>query len=398
MAQSGKQWLEPVLRAIDERFWLRHGLFWLIRTLLFVWMFLYGVKLTVNVEYAWRDSLLMLVPHMVIVYSLLYGVLPALWRGDRWRLAPLLAGWFALTLTIHYAFRFFVTVPLYEGRQTIIPDFHNVFATGSIMPLMVTVGAAACLRMYRQWHQKDLDNGRLLQENYQAELQLLKAQVHPHFLFNTLNNLYALTLKQSSQAPEIVERLTGLLQFVVKQGCTPLVTLRDEVALLRNYIALEQLRYGARLTLEFEVENMPATGRIAPLLLLPLIENAFKHGSAEQLGAAHIRISLAVVGRSFICIIINTKSATPAATARTGAAGIGLRNVQKRLQLLYPQRHHFETEAHNDTFTVRLALQLPGFSEEIPSFAQLNSAWPTHDTWRTTTPAPSLALASSRQP
>ena len=112
MAQSEKQWLEAVLRAIDERFWLRHGLFWLIRTLLFVWMLLYGVKIMVNVGNAWRDSLLMLVPHMLIVYSLLYGVLPALWRGDRWRLAPLLVGWFALALTIHYAFRFFITVPL----------------------------------------------------------------------------------------------------------------------------------------------------------------------------------------------------------------------------------------------------------------------------------------------
>jgi len=398
MAQSEKQWLEAVLRAIDERFWLRHGLFWLIRTLLFVWMLLYGVKIMVNVGNAWRDSLLMLVPHMLIVYSLLYGVLPALWRGDRWRLAPLLVGWFALALTIHYAFRFFITVPFYEGRQTILADAHNAFATGPLMPLMVTVGTAACLRMYRQWHQKNLDNGRLLQENYQAELQLLKAQIHPHFLFNTLNNLYALTLKQSSQAPEVVERLTGLLQFVVKHGRTPLVTLRDEVALLRNYIALEQLRYGTRLTLEFGAENMPATGRIAPLLLLPLIENAFKHGSAEQLGATHIRISLAVVGGSFICIITNTKSATPTATARTGAAGIGLRNVRKRLQLLYPQRHHFETEAHDNTFTVRLALQLPGLPEEVSWAAHSNSAWATHDTWRATTPAPSLALADSREP
>ncbi|SMC00338.1 signal transduction histidine kinase, LytS [Hymenobacter roseosalivarius DSM 11622] len=321
------------------------------------WMLLYGARIMVEPQFAIRDALLMLLPHALITYLLLYGVLSALWRGNRWLLAVLLIGWLVASLIIHHGFRFFVMVPLYEGRHTISPDLHNAFATGPIIPVLVTVGVAACLRVYRQWRQRDVDNGRLTQENYQVELQLLKAQIHPHFLFNTLNNLYALTLKQSSHASEVVERLTGLLQFVVEQGNAAQVSLPDEVKLLRNYIALEQLRYGTRLTLEFRADNIPATTTIAPLLLLPLVENAFKHGSAEQVGEASIRIILAVESGRFTFLITNTKNAAP--TARMGAEGIGLRNVQKRLQLLYPQRHQFSIEARDDTFTVRLTLQLP---------------------------------------
>lgn len=356
MAQMTSYGLATVLRFVDERRLLRHGLFWLVDTGLMVEMFLHGF--TTDVHLARRNALLVLVPHMLATYPLLYGVIPVLWQPNRQlRFGLLLAGWFVLSLVMLVAYRFFVFVPLHRGVATTFHDFHVALTMGPYVLLLCTAGVATCLRLYRQrWHQ-ELTNAQLAQENHQAELQLLKAQIHPHFLFNTLNNLYALTLKQSSQAPEVVERLTGLLQFVVEQGNAPLVTLADEVALLRNYLALEQLRYGARLTLQLEADGLPTTGRIAPLLLLPLVENAFKHGSAEQLGQAHIRIELAVEGHEFRCVITNSKSPTP--TSKANPDGIGLRNVRQRLHLLYPQRHQLETEAGLDTFTVRLALQLP---------------------------------------
>ena len=204
----------------------------------------------------------------------------------------------------------------------------------------------------------------MAQENARAELQLLRAQIHPHFLFNTLNNLYALTLRQADEAPEVVRRLTDLLQFVVEQGNAPLVLLRDEVALLRNVLALEQLRYGTRLTATIEADGLPPTARLAPLLLLPLLENAFKHGSAEQLGQAAIGLRLAVHRGWLECVITNTKNDEPAPAS--AASGIGLRNVRQRLELLYPQRHRFEVTARPTTFTVRLALQLPAETAPLP--------------------------------
>ncbi len=366
MAQTESQWLAPALRAIDERWWLRHGLFWLVRTVLMTWLFLYSLHTTTDWHLALRDSLLLLPPVLLATYVLLYGVLPLLWqegRGGRFLL--LLAGWLALHLALTFAHRFYIFIPSHHHRASLFPDYHIVVATGAYMPPLLVAGVAACLRVFRQWRQKEQDNARLAQENYRAELQLLKAQVHPHFLFNTLNNLYALTLQQSDQAPAVVERLTGLLQFVVEQGDAPLVALGDEVALLRNYLALEQLRYGARLSLEFRADGMPATGRIAPLLLLPLVENAFKHGAAEQVAQAHIGIALAAEGNRFTCVITNSKNAGPAPAP--GPERIGLRNVRQRLQLLYPQRHSFDIEARDDTFTVRLALLLPGPGAPAPA-------------------------------
>ena len=257
-------------------------------------------------------------------------------------------------------------MPLYVGVQTLVPDAHIALAPGPYVLLAVTAGVAACLHVYRRWRHKELANGHLRQENYRAELQLLKSQIHPHFLFNTLNNLYALTLRQSAQAPEVVDRLTGLLQFVVEQGHAALVPLPAEVALLRNYLALEQLRYGPRLTLDFRAEGLPATGGIAPLLLLlPLVENAFKHGAAEQVGPARIAVVLGMAEGRFTCLVTNSKNDAPPAAL----PGIGLRNVRHRLQLLYPRRHRFETAARPDTYTVRLTLELAEVAVPVPQRA-----------------------------
>jgi hypothetical protein len=357
MAQTATGTLAPVLRAIDERRWLRHGLFWLVQWTLVVIMLRYCIHMVPTLRLAVRDALLVTPVHMLNTYVLLYGVLPRLWRRER-HIGWWLAGWFVLSLGFTFAFRYLMVVPLHEGEPNTFPDYHSVFSTGNFFTQLAVVGVAASLRMYRHWWQEELANLRLTRENYRAELQLLKAQIHPHFLFNTLNSLYALTLKQSSQAPAVVERLTGLLQAVLTQSSAPLVPLADEVALLRNFIALERLRYGDRLAVEFDAEAVPPTGHLAPLLLLPLVENAFKHGAAEQLGRAHIRVVLAGEGTTFTCLIINSKNAEE--TPASSPAGIGLRNVRQRLQLLYPQRHCLEVEARPDTFTVRLTLPLSG--------------------------------------
>jgi len=377
--------LAPFLRALDERRWLRHGLFWLVQTVLVIWMLRYSLRMVPTLGLATRDALLVTPSHMLSVYLLLYCVLPRLWQpGTRSaQVGGWLAGWGVASLLATFAFRFALVVPLHAGDDNPFPDYHHVFTTGNFFTLLAVAGVAASLRMYRHWWHEELANLRLTQENFQAELQLLKAQIHPHFLFNTLNSLYALTLKQSSQAPVVVERLTGLLQAVLHQGSAPLVPLADEVTLLRNFIALERLRYGERLTVEFDAEGLPAMGHIAPLLLLPLVENAFKHGAAEQLGRANICIALAAQGTTFSCLIVNSKNAEE--SPAVPPTGIGLRNVRQRLQLLYPQQHRLDVEARPDTFTVRLTLpllsQAPAATAEHPvdHGAFLAPALPAHE-------------------
>ena len=354
-------WSAQLLRAIDERWWLRHSLFWAVRTVLMTALFLFGLHSTTDWRVALRDSLILLPPLLLTTYSLLYGVLP--WLEQRGRFTGLLAAWLGLGLALTFAHRYYVFVPSHDGQPSPFSDYYVVYATGAHMPLLLTAGVAACLHVFRQRLRQARDLARLAQANARAELQLLRAQIHPHFLFNTLNTLYALTLKQSDQAPLLVERLTGLLHAVVAQGNAPLVPLPDEVALLRNYLALEQLRYGHRLTVRLETGPLGPAARIAPLLLLPLVENAFKHGAAEQVGTARVDIALAVADGWFTCVVTNSKNPEPAPAA--APAGIGLRNVRQRLQLLYPQRHRFSVTDEGTTFTVRLALQLP--AEAMPA-------------------------------
>ena len=356
MAGSASLSLRWLLRTLDERRALRHGLFWLLVTGLVMLLFLYDMRMTTRVGVALGDALLVLVPNALATYALLFGVLPWLGRGGWGRFGLALAAWGPLSMGLLFAWRGLVFVPLHAGVPSPFPDYHIAVSIGPYLLLLSTAGVAAGLHLHGQWRRQQLANARLARENAQAELHLLQAQLHPHFLFNTLNNLYALTLRQSAQAPEVVERLTGLLHFVVAQGSAPLVTLADEVALLRNYLALEQLRYGPRLSLAFEAEGLPPAGRLAPLLLLPLVENAFKHGPAAQLGRARVCIRLALADGLFSCVIENSRGPAPAAG---GAAGIGLRNVRQRLHLLYPQRHHLAVEERADSFTVRLSLPVP---------------------------------------
>ncbi len=372
-----ESWTARLLRALDERWWLRHGLFWLAHVGLMLPLFLFVLHSTTDRLRALRDVVVLMLPAALATYALLYGVLPLLWQdGRRGAFMARLAVWFGGSQALTFAYRYFVLVPMHANEYSPFPSYHIVFDTGCYMPLLLTAGVAACLRVYRQWHQKELANVQLTQQTYQAELQLLKAQIHPHFLFNTLNNLYALTLRRADEAPAVVERLSRLLRFVVEQGSAPLVSLPAEVALLRDYIALEQLRYGARLHLNFVADDLPPTGRIAPLLLLPLVENAFKHGSAEQLGQAHIRIVLAAASGTFTCFIANTKNADAAAPAAGGGSGgLGLRNVRHRLALLYPQQHRLDVEVRADLFTVRLTLQLAaGLAADSPVLRRVEPA------------------------
>ncbi|MBF9143973.1 sensor histidine kinase [Hymenobacter properus] len=367
MTQAIPPRLARALQLIDERWWLRHGLFWLASGSFMLWLYLYGLHITPE----WRVGLVNTVLHQayfaLLTYALLYGVLPALWQDQgRNRFVARLAAWAVASCVVHYAFRYFVVVPWNRGVSSEYQELHNAFTVCCILPPLFTAAIAASLRVYRQWQQQRLANSQLMRENFQAELQLLKAQIHPHFLFNTLNNLYALTLRQSDEAPDVVRRLAGLLRFVVEQSHTPLVSLRAELNLLRNYLALEQLRYGPRLQLGLEVGELPASGRIAPLLLLPLVENAFKHGSAEQVGHCRIHIRLAAAAGWFTCRITNTKNAEPA----DSRAGIGLHNVRQRLALLYPQRHRLTVEAGEHTFCVEVALPLQPAARRLSPLAR----------------------------
>jgi len=194
----------------------------------------------------------------------------------------------------------------------------------------------------------------LKKEKAEAELNFLKAQIHPHFLFNTLNNLYALTLDKSDKAPDVVARLSEILDYMLYRCREDKVQIRQEVELLEHYIDLEKLRYGSRLQLCFEKSVDNEYTPIAPLILVSIIENAFKHGVSGTIREAHIKIQLKVKKGKICFRVFNTKSPVASSGEMNYKKGIGLKNVQRQLDLIYPDHYTLDIDEQEETFEVKL--------------------------------------------
>jgi len=215
----------------------------------------------------------------------------------------------------------------------------------------IIIWIAISLKFYKMWHEKR-------QVALQAELNFLKGQIHPHFLFNTLNNLYALTLKQSGQASSVVLGLSDILRYMLYECRTETVALLRDVEILESYASLEKIRYEDRLDLTMSITGNLNNHVIAPLLMLPLVENAFKHGISEMMTDAWINIDLQVKASKLKLKVSNSK---PPQSYRDDAGHygkIGLKNVRKRLELLYTDAHKLNVYDEEDMFVTILELEL----------------------------------------
>ncbi len=221
------------------------------------------------------------------------------------------------------------------------------------------IALGVCLKIIRDWDKKDRIATQLTAEKRDAELQFLRAQIHPHFLFNTLNNLYGLSLKNSPHTPDSILKLSGLLDFILYECNEEKIPLRKEIELIRHYIDLERLRFGERLALTFEPKVPNDELLIAPLLLLPFVENAFKHGAANTTSdTVFVKIGLYVEGQTLFFQVENSRNNRVKNGSDNGHKGIGLRNVEKRLALLYAGRCALEKVEGEDMFLIALRLDL----------------------------------------
>ena len=185
-----------------------------------------------------------------------------------------------------------------------------------------------------------------------AELNALKSQLNPHFIFNTLNNIYALAIKKSERTAEAVEKLSGILDYVLYRCNDEYVSLNDEIEMIEDYIALEQLRFGDRLEVSFKNEIESST-KIAPLLFLTLIENAFKHSATQELKRAFVNLRLSSYENNIEFEVSNTK---PQAAMQDDREGIGLMNLRRQLNLLYPNAHRLDIVDSGHNFSAKLTL------------------------------------------
>ncbi|WP_310557146.1 histidine kinase [Flavobacterium sp.] len=193
---------------------------------------------------------------------------------------------------------------------------------------------------------------QLSKEKVEVELKMLKAQLNPHFLFNTLNNIYSLSLDNSPKVPESIGKLSEILDHILYKCDSQLVSLNSEIELLKNYIELEKLRYDDRLQVVFET-NVEADIQIPPLLLLSLVENAFKHGAGEDTGSPKIAIKISNSNAVFTFEISNTVSND---YENNGKENIGLSNIRKQLDLIYGNDYKMDIKLVSNSFTVILQI------------------------------------------
>ncbi len=263
-----------------------------------------------------------------------------------------------LTYVIYIAISSYYIVPKYPEIFSLrsIPVFKeritNGFAFLNNIPSLIFPTIILIMFEYYR-HQKEVLT--LKEQKKTSELEALKNQLNPHFLFNTLNNLYVLTLEKSDDAPEVIDKLSEILDYIL-YGCNEkFVPLANEIKLLNNYIALEKLRYGKRLKINFEYEA-GNEANIAPLLLLTFLENAFKHGVRQETNKAFINIKLKVSNETIYFQIENTKPLLSSETNNQKRISIGLPNIKKQLNILYPNNYVLELNDNEQKFSANLNL------------------------------------------
>ena len=312
------------------------------------------------------ETLMYMVPSFFLAYVLMYLVIPKLILPGKYAWASvstigvviLTAGLSALlsvTVIDYLRHRHADELsPLIAGEAH--PAFYVQFGVAMLAGLRgsITVGGvAAAIKLMKCFYEKQQAALLLEKEKVNAELHMLKAQLHPHFLFNTLNNIYSYTQDVSEKASGMIMGLSQLLRYMLYECNKPLVPLDKELKMIGDYLALETTRYDQGLEIALQLPRSTHL-LIAPLLLLPFIENAFKHGASQMTENPWISLSVEVNDNELWMKLINGK---PAGISKA-LPGIGIANVAKRLELLYPAQHTLLIHEEEEMYIVDLKLTL----------------------------------------
>ncbi|HXD76686.1 MAG TPA: histidine kinase [Puia sp.] len=321
-----------------------HIAFWLVYltedvTLIYLWdkTTFTGLSNSRQLGLAILNSLTSAIPKFLFIYYVLYFNLPKLLnaKSERKKYIALLVLALIAAMVLYRAITVFLQSPVIYGGAV---DFGSFFSGRRVMQTFMDLGfaagAAIVIKQFRlQLAGKEKEN-RLVREKLETELKFLRNQTNPHFLFNTLNNIYALARKRSDETADVVMKLSKLLRFMLYETRNAQIPISDEIKVLDDYIELEKLRYNDRLTVSFIREIDNDNEPIAPLLLIPFVENAFKHGASESRFESYINLELTLQKGILEFNIENSKEEN----GKTDKDGnIGLSNVRRQLELLYKE-------------------------------------------------------------
>ncbi len=335
---------------------LWHIIFWICYITLYTSIYGY-FEGKYGAEFFWVMAYLPL--KMIATYFTLYFIIPRYFLQKKYVTATLLTILAILVAAFTQRFLdYYVFYPIYSyewmsgGALSVAKSLKNILG---IYPV---VALASFIKITKYFYSEESRSQELRQEKLRAELNFLKGQVHPHFLFNTLNNLYALTLKKSESSPEVVLKLSELLSFMLYECNSKTVSLNKELKLIENLIALEKIRYDDRLTVSYETYGDVSQGQIPPMLLLPFVENAFKHGTSDTLDAVWVDINVVVQDQNLSLSVKNSNGKGDDQKEFEYQQGIGLKNVNRRLELLYEDHYNLSIEDDGKSYSVSLEIEL----------------------------------------
>lgn len=334
------------------RFWW-HLLFWVFVFLMY-WLIAAGMMGRYKQELVM--NLFVLPVRMLGAYSLMYLILPVATEKKKF----IIFGIIVLIHALLYGFLIYATYyfvnpfpEFFDFKK--MPLFNPTkILTKAVSDYIIPVLAASIL-LFKKWYADEQKNKQLSEEKLAAELNFLKAQVHPHFLFNTLNNLYALTLLKSDKTPDIVLKLSDLLDYMIYKSNDDFVPLDKELETVAGYIELEKMRYDERLNLSYSVNGDPASHKIAPLILMPFIENCFKHGASKDRISPVIKIQIDISPDRLILKAVNSIPEEKEVNNQV-SNGVGLNNVKRRLELIYPKNHNLVIKQDPKQFEIELTI------------------------------------------
>lgn len=326
----------------------------------------YGVALSVfRILYA---AVLLTLVHMALVYGILYFFLPRyLSKNKNWVATTCLLlificliafiNYFNFVLNFYISTRmgYFLTMP---GMDFII----RAWGRQILFNYPTIVGFALAIKLLKNWYLKQKEAAQVAREKINAELQLLKAQVHPHFLFNTLNNIYSFIINDSPAATEAITKLSNLLRYIIYECNQPLVNLERELTMIKGYIDLEKIRYGKSFNMSLQIRGDATNKMMCPLLLIPFLENSFKHGASQMLTHPWVNLEMIIEDDTLYFNLSNSKPTLSGEKAIT--RGLGLNNVKKRLAILYGGLHSLNIM--EDAMSFSVSLKVPLFKPDDP--------------------------------
>lgn len=333
-----------------------HILFWLVICFFFYSFFSVGSQ---NKNFIFWFSTILSAITIVASYVFVYHLIPFYLITKKYLLFVLYTFYAsvfivcAVLMTMVFGFVFFYNLEFL--KMPALTKNSGVILVCVLLIIALASGFKILKHNYQSLEEKKTLENKFLQTQLQLkeqELKFLKMQIHPHFLFNTLNTLYGFALKKSDKTPEMILKLSNLLDYILYQVEKPSVFLQDEINHIKDYIILEKYRFQDSLKVEFLIVSFDDNLQLPPMLLLPFVENAFKHGTQIE-GVLEVKINLQIDEES-----LNFKVVNSAQKKTHSKNGIGLQNIQKRLEMLYDKKCFLEIEQRHNIFTVNLKIPI----------------------------------------